>query len=106
MVMTQLPPGPKRPLNAFMLFSKDKRAEVKMENPSATAPQITKIIGEMWSGTSAADRVHWMGKANEAKELYLAAIAEYQETHGALPPSGKASTTTETPEQVRSPHCE
>ena len=58
-----LPPGPKRPLNAYMIFSAETRAEVKAENPSMQATDVAKLLGEMWSGMSVEDRCVWMGKA-------------------------------------------
>ena len=87
---TSLPPGPKKPLNAFMLFSSAKRAGVQEETPGMAAGAISKLLGEMWAGTSAADRLEWIGKANEDKDRYTAALRQYQLEHGALPPSKPA----------------
>ena len=44
--------GPKRPLSSFMLFSKDKRAVLKEEEPSMKQPEIMKKLGEMWKAVS------------------------------------------------------
>lgn len=40
--------GPRRPKNAFMFFSGDKRAEVTGANPEARVSEIAKILGGMW----------------------------------------------------------
>ena len=83
-----LPPGPKRPLNAYMIFSAETRAEVKAENPSMQATEVAKLLGEMWSGMSVEDRCVWMGKAGAEKLKYDEQIAAYMKEHGCLPPSG------------------
>jgi hypothetical protein len=66
------PNAPKRGLSAFMLFSQDKRASVKEENPDATfgtpfystfspmsnqdnsvnSGQLGKLLGEAWKNLS------------------------------------------------------
>eukprot|EP00629_Pelagomonadales_sp_RCC1024_P011692 CAMPEP_0119266672 /NCGR_PEP_ID=MMETSP1329-20130426/5084_1 /TAXON_ID=114041 /ORGANISM="Genus nov. species nov., Strain RCC1024" /LENGTH=65 /DNA_ID=CAMNT_0007266561 /DNA_START=55 /DNA_END=252 /DNA_ORIENTATION=+ len=44
--------GPKKPLKGFMLFSKEKRPEVKKDFPDLTFGGIGKKLGEMWRGLS------------------------------------------------------
>lgn len=94
-----LPPGPKKPLNAFLFFSLDKRAEAKEANPEMGAGGISKVVGEMWQGLSMADKAPWMGKAVADKDRYATALLQYEKEHGALPPSA-TSKRTETPAQL------
>ena len=86
-----LPPGPKKALNAFMFFASEKRAEIKAENPAMAAGIISKLLGEMWNGLSPTDRIPYLAKAANDKERYQAALVEYQAVHGALPPAKTTS---------------
>ncbi|XP_057340444.1 transcription factor A, mitochondrial-like isoform X2 [Microplitis mediator] len=45
----EIPPRPKRPLNAFMRFSMLNREEIKTEFPGSSASAITKQLGAKWS---------------------------------------------------------
>ena len=45
------PNAPKRPLSAFMYFSKDQRPAVKAANPDATFGELGKLLAEKWSNT-------------------------------------------------------
>ncbi|KAF9508806.1 hypothetical protein BS47DRAFT_1320550 [Hydnum rufescens UP504] len=42
------PNAPKRPLSAFMFFSKDWRERVKSENPEASFADQGKLLGAKW----------------------------------------------------------
>jgi hypothetical protein len=42
------PNAPKKPLGAYMLFSKDMRKVVMEENPSAGFGEVGKILGAKW----------------------------------------------------------
>uniref|UniRef100_UPI0027E1950F HMG-box domain-containing protein n=1 Tax=Spiroplasma sp. AdecLV25b TaxID=3027162 RepID=UPI0027E1950F len=51
----------KRPMNAYMLFSKEKRAEIIQQKPElkSKVAEVAKLIGN-----------HWKEMTNEAKEKY------------------------------------
>lgn len=40
---------PKRAASPYILFSTEKRPEVKAQNPDATFGELGKILGQMWS---------------------------------------------------------
>ncbi|KAJ3260980.1 Non-histone chromosomal protein 6 [Boothiomyces macroporosus] len=42
------PDAPKKPLSAFMIYSKENRQRIKEENPSATFGEMGKLIGNAW----------------------------------------------------------
>jgi len=46
------PNAPKKPLAAFMVFSKEKRPVVKAEFPELKTTEISKKLGEMWGQLS------------------------------------------------------
>ena len=40
---------PKRAPSAYIIFSTEKRTEVKAANPEATFGELGKILGQMWA---------------------------------------------------------
>jgi len=50
------PNAPKRPLNAFMIFSQEKRAAVKKAYPDAKAPEVASVLGDMWGRMGAEEK--------------------------------------------------
>ena len=72
---------PKRPLSAYMVFSGEKRAEVKEENPDMKLGEISKEIGKMWGDLDDDDKTPYQEKAAVLKEEYQEALAEWKENH-------------------------
>ncbi len=62
--------GEKRPLSSYMLFCKDKRDEVKKENPELKSTEITKKLGELWRGLSEKKKKKYTDMAAKLKEEY------------------------------------
>lgn len=71
------PNAPKRPLSAYMLFSQDKRAEVKEEKPDVTFGEIGKILGAKWKEADEAERKPYEDKAAAEKARYEKEKAAY-----------------------------
>ena len=62
--------GPKRPMSAYLFFCKEKRAEVKEENPNMKATEITTELGRMWKEvkeTEDAEQYAELAKADKAR---------------------------------------
>ena len=69
---------PKRPPNAYMLFSKDAREEVKKEHPDLkSVAEVSKKIGEKWKKVSASKKKKYEEEANKAKKEYEKAMKSY-----------------------------
>lgn len=58
---------PKRGPNAYMIFSNEKRAGVKAENPEMKVTEIAKVIGEMWKELSEEEKQEYKDKAAAGK---------------------------------------
>lgn len=43
------PNAPKRPMSAYLYFSREKRSQVKESNPQMSAQDITKELGRLWN---------------------------------------------------------
>lgn len=80
--------APKRPMNAFMLFAKDKREEFKSKNPNLKAKDISKLFGSMWKNMSDEEKMPYTQMAQKHKEEYNALVG--------------ATTTSSKPKSTRS----
>lgn len=71
------PNAPKKPMQAYFLFSQDQRAKVKAENPDLGTKDIARQLGQMWKAMSEEDKKPYAAKAAEEKAKYERALAEY-----------------------------
>lgn len=76
------PNMPKRPPNAYMLFAKDKRGDVKSANPSMSPTDILREMGRMWRGMGPDQKAPYEQDAASAHRAYEHALAEYKRTGG------------------------
>lgn len=51
-------------MNAFMLFSKAHREDVKRLNPGISVVDIAKVLGSMWRGLSDEEKAAWKGSCS------------------------------------------
>lgn len=71
------PNRPKRPLTAFMRYSSKRRAKIRLDDPSKSMIQISKIIGEEWRNLSANDKRPFHDAATKDHEVYRIAKEKY-----------------------------
>jgi len=64
--------GPKRPASAYLLFCKDKRAEVVAANKNLAQTEIIKKLSEMWKAADAATKKPFEAAAAADKKRYEA----------------------------------
>jgi hypothetical protein len=62
--------GPKRPKNAYMLFSGDNRKEMTAKNPSAKTTEIVKMLAAAWKKADEATKKKYEGLAAKERERY------------------------------------
>ncbi|KAL2914143.1 Non-histone chromosomal protein 6 [Polyrhizophydium stewartii] len=72
------PDAPKKPLSAFMIFSKENRPRIKEENPDASFGEIGKLLGAAWRELSEKEKQVYNDKADEDKARYDQEVASYQ----------------------------
>jgi hypothetical protein len=75
--------SPKRPPSAYVLYSVEKRPEIKEANPSLKLGEISKMIGASWQGLSTAEKKPYEERAAKQK-------AAYQANKGSSSKSGKS----------------
>ncbi|EKX43666.1 hypothetical protein GUITHDRAFT_73008, partial [Guillardia theta CCMP2712] len=66
------PAGPKRPQPAFFHYCNAVRDQVKLENPSCSFGELSKLIGKKWSELPAADKVKYVDMEEKDRERYSA----------------------------------
>jgi hypothetical protein len=64
----------KRPLNAFMLYRKDKQAEI----PTSNHQSVSRIIGAMWKNESADTKAKYNSLAQQEREKHRLAYPGYK----------------------------
>lgn len=65
----------KKPLSSYLLFSMEKRAEVKEKNPDAKFGDMAKLLSAQWKALSAEDKKVYEDKAAAAKLEYEQKLA-------------------------------
>lgn len=69
--------GPKRPMSAYLFFCKEKRAEIKEENPSMKATEVTSELGRLWNQVKETKEVEQYNELAKAdKERYTAEMVD------------------------------
>lgn len=72
------PLAPKRPMSAFLKYSKDKRKEVKMANPDLNNTDISRLLGQMWNEASDKEKEPYITEELTARAAYKCAIAKFR----------------------------
>ncbi|XP_046913577.2 putative transcription factor capicua [Dermatophagoides farinae] len=60
----------RRPMNAFMIFSKRHRALVHHKHPNSDNRAVSKILGEWWYSLPAQEKQQYQELANKVKEAH------------------------------------
>ena len=75
------PNAPKRAMSAFMMFVRDKREEIKRQNPNASFGEIGKMMGDRWKAMSEDEKAPFVKQSEEDKARYLKEKQEYDARH-------------------------
>jgi structure-specific recognition protein 1 len=69
------PSKPKRPMSAFMYFSRDYRAVLKEQNPTASFGELGKLLGSSWRNLDKEERQKYDSLAREDRLRYESELA-------------------------------
>jgi HMG (high mobility group) box len=72
------PHAPKRPVSAFLLFSKAKRDIVKRDGRHRTTTEISTVLSKMWKEASVEERNVYIERDLEDRQRYKRELYEYQ----------------------------
>jgi capicua transcriptional repressor len=76
--MSKKDPRIRRPMNAFMIFSKRHRALVHQQHPNQDNRTVSKILGEWWYALKADEKTKYHELASEVKEAHFKAHPEWK----------------------------
>lgn len=68
----------RRPMNAFMIFSKRHRAMVHQKHPNQDNRTVSKILGEWWYALKPEEKTQYHDLASEVKEAHFRTYPEWK----------------------------
>lgn len=71
-------PKIRRPMNAFMIFSKRHRAMVHQKHPNQDNRTVSKILGEWWYALKPEEKNRYHELASEVKEAHFRTYPEWK----------------------------
>jgi len=78
------PNKPKRPKNAYLLFGKNIRAQIRSENGNISLGETSKEIGKRWKEADADTRSKYKKLATADKERYYNEMKDYKNSIKAM----------------------
>jgi len=88
-----------RPMNAYLLFCKHNKRQVRQQYPSVENRQITKILDEWWSDLEDQEKEPYTNLAHQYKEAFMKANPDFRwrkmppGSAESLPPSNAKPST-------------
>ena len=70
-IMSRSPDHVKRPMNAFMVWSKQRRKELAQENPRMHNSELSKRLGAEWKALEESDKRPYIDEAKKIREQHM-----------------------------------
>jgi len=72
------PNAPKKPLNAYILWSRENRKIIAGKHPNSTGKKINKLCGKYWRELPEDEKKPYKDQWTSDKERYVKELSEYQ----------------------------
>lgn len=92
------PEAPKRPMSAFLKFSKTRRKKVKEENPDVSNTDVSRLLGEIWRNASEAEKAPYVEAEIVERNKYKEVMKDWREEKAQL--DAAIRTSHETASQI------
>lgn len=77
-IMSKSPDHVKRPMNAFMVWSKQRRKELAQENPRMHNSELSKRLGAEWKALSDGEKRPYIDEAKKIREQHMSDHPDYR----------------------------
>ena len=74
------PYAPKAPLNGYLVYFNEERAEMRSKNPNMSFGELTKIIATKWKELPNEEKQKYINEADIDKERYVKEMADYKKS--------------------------
>ena len=74
------PLAPKAPLNGYLVYFNEERADMRQKNPTMSFGELTKIIALKWKDLAAEEKQKYINEAELDKERYVREMADYKKS--------------------------
>ncbi|KAI8450871.1 hypothetical protein BY996DRAFT_8545004, partial [Phakopsora pachyrhizi] len=68
---------PRRPMNAFMIFSRHRRVAIQAIDTSLKNTEVSKRLGQIWNKLPAKDKLHYLELAKSHKDEFQKKFPDY-----------------------------
>ncbi|KAF9178619.1 hypothetical protein BGZ51_007617 [Haplosporangium sp. Z 767] len=76
------PLAPKRPSNAFFIFSQQHRQQAREEKKEGNQSELTKFLGQQWKSMPSNEKKIYSELAIQDRQRYMEEMTQYQHEHG------------------------
>ena len=76
--MTQIPPKPKQPLNAFFRFSMENRNKIREQNPDMKVVDITRELQQKFQALPEETKAKYKKQYDEEMVIWKKKMEEYK----------------------------
>ena len=88
------PEAPKRPMSAFLKFSKTRRKTVKEENPDVSNTDVSRLLGEIWRNASETEKAPYVEAEIVERNKYKEVMKKWREEQAQLDAATRTSHET------------
>jgi len=97
--------APKKARSGYIIFSVERRADIKAKHPTLSAAQLTTEIAKAWKAVSESEKKKWEEKAKVDKERYKKEMESYTPPEADSEPVVNAGGKAKKVKKVKDPNA-